>query len=345
MGIFYKLLLPIVFFLIIAILNIDPVLAYACLVIATLLSLYLLNIIITPRTFNFLSTKAFLKSQADIYFIGSSRIFSTFNPDIIEEYTRGLSVYTFGNNSQNFTLSSYMVQELIKIHKPKIIFIDSYFIRNSYLKNTMMTETYYQAVLTALNRKQRKEFAKLYKNDDSPLSILKDILSYKESSSINLQSLMTNDNHMNINKGFLPITEYRDEPTPGYDFVPEDTKFKNIRTPKRKPIHSQYKREVLYLMKLAFDNDIKLFFIDIPIYSEDLSREVSSCEYSNYLSYFAKKTKQNIKVINLNKHIEDLDLNFDDFDDSLHLMESGSTAISHYIGEILEEYIITNIIN
>ncbi|MBR5799789.1 MAG: hypothetical protein IKY23_06975 [Lachnospiraceae bacterium] len=65
-------------------------------------------------------------NSLDLVFIGSSQVFSTIMPSVLEEET-GLSSYVFAGNEQPFSISYYYIMEALKYQNPKAIVLETTF--------------------------------------------------------------------------------------------------------------------------------------------------------------------------------------------------------------------------
>lgn len=66
------------------------------------------------------------KESLDIVFVGSSQVFSTIMPAVLQQ-EQGLNSYVFAGNEQTFSISYYYIMEALKYQKPKAVVLETTF--------------------------------------------------------------------------------------------------------------------------------------------------------------------------------------------------------------------------
>lgn len=299
--------------------------------------LFKLGILLEPFSTGKASIRQAFREENDIYFVGSSHVFCSYNPIHIQNRTR-FNVGMASSNGQPPIGSYYIIKKLLKKKSTEIIYLDIYmFTRNSsklgphneVLDTLSIFERYNYLKMLNKQRKEKLGFDYLF-------NLTKYHSNWKRSGLIkanwnNIASYIglkySRESHPY--KGYYPFTKAQGNKKL-LKQIPDDWFVKNLKSNMIFPIE-YYKEEIL--VKLFIQSKAlkkKLILIDAPYYSaKDNRGEV------NYIKMLANK--HSIDFIDFNEKYEELGLSKSDFKDTDHTNKYGALKLSNYFTRLLNK--------
>lgn len=275
------------------------------------------------------------KENLDLVFLGSSHAYRSFDPEIFDSKL-GISSFNMGHSSQNPVDSYYVLKEVLKYQKPKVVVFEQYFVIAEGEDTDFISATYtYDYLSPSLNKLKClldefkvKEYPKAIflsirdKNNWSNLKIIKDniVREFKL-----LSQLFSGHEEREVPKKSLTGEYYK-----GLGYVSNDgvvsekeltveNKFKDYNGPNWNQKKLQYDNKVIELCK---ENNIKIIMITAPLPPSSLKLIKNYDEIHNKYQEIADKNGVeylDYNYINMDKNMF-TDRNFKDAD---HLNTSG----------------------
>lgn len=279
-----------------------------------------------------------VESKSNIYVVGSSHVYWAYDPIEIEKVS-GLPANIASNSSQTLEQSYFIIKKLIKKPETKVIFLETYMIKDEERRNTESIS--FNLAYDYLSFLDRIEVSKYY-FDKYDFKYIFNFYKYHQNwkkSSIIKENLRNKKRQLGLEftrsyhplKGFVPHKNRKpDLNKNGYKKIPFDYFNKNLEVTNERKIHPQYEIILNELFEECKKRDIKLVLITSPFYYQNVSAELT-CEYSNYISKIAKQ--HNSHLINFNYLYEELNLKRSHFKDSGHLNKYGAALMGKYIGK------------
>lgn len=268
------------------------------------------------------------KKNIDVFFVGSSRIYYTISPmEIWDKY--GIISYDRGSSGQFYKHSYLFMEEIFKLHKPKLIVFDIGTFTTQYRTNLI------NFILSTLP------------NNFTKIKFYYDFygLSPEFYTNINIYSLFhtrwkelnmfdfTDENFWKGRYSGSYVNGYR------WDKL-------HLINQQKKNIYSTYdtikfNNDVLIyakkMVKLAKDNNAQILFINMP-------HSIGKISYSHSRTFAEVAKENNFNFIDYNIMYNELNLDFNkDFRDYSHINLYGSRKVmDHLIPYIIEHYNIPN---
>ena len=274
----------------------------------------------------------------DIFFFSNSYIYTAFDPLLLKSLTGNNSIH-FGTPSRRFCFEPYIINEVLKIKKPKLVVVD---ISTTSMKTPRREkDVFYNEQAISSFELSLPKLKQIYFFDDK---YKKEILLKTSSQFTNIVYQLTGENKFN-NKhkakngkilGFEPLT--RQHPNfikTKYEYDSLYANPLNLKSNLSKSIDSLTLKELNHIIDY-FKNDtsIELLFIS--------SVKVNSIDENDLFIDLIKSKIHGIKNINMlemnlhsNKKI--LNLKFDDFYNSSHLMLTGAYKITNFFSSYLKQ--------
>ncbi len=264
----------------------------------------------------------------DVFFYGSSKSYSSFNPRVFKDVLN-MGSFNFGNNGQRLPTTSFVLTETIKAQKPKLAILELY---NQSLKspNTKENISFQFNTYDAFGLSVNKMVHSWNKFSLKELFLLynKTIRNHKGWKTISTNSIdeqntsyLKEENNgyrgwqytVKNAKSYLPLSLKRDsEKIKNSDKLSKD-QIKNIK-------------ESIAILKT---NKIPALFITAPSLRELKNRTYPILSQS--ISTFLED--KNVKYLDLNFHIDSIGLRPQDFRDKIHLNNNGANKVSEYLAK------------
>jgi len=279
------------------------------------------------------------KDDIDILFLGSSHVYTAYNPLIINNVTK-LVTYNLGSDGQRLPITNLVFEKVIKHSKPKLAIVEIYEPSLKYPKENKVQGFQLRALdhISNFSIKKLKKTIKTYDKKEflgvySPL-----IRNHRSWNKLNFLQLNREDSlnnpHYFYYNGFF-----------GRDYVLSENNekfktFKNIEidTNLSKKLISKIDRKTIKeFVNIANENGIKVLVITSPYLR---------ARYEDYPFFDALNrvcSQLNVPYLNLNNYYNEMNLEFYDFSDPLHLNSYGAYKASHFIADyIAKNYILQN---
>lgn len=274
------------------------------------------------------------QSDIDVLFIGSSHVFTSTIPSVIDEKTKAIS-YNLGTDGLRLELSSVVLEEALKHTKPKVVAVEVFRGSVAAIETDKSRGFQLRALDFASNTSGRK------------LKMAREIYEFNELTGVYSPLLR---NHSNWNqakffsldrqKKFNPANNLFDHGYIGSFIAVKDStkeKYKDFRTTPQKTrkapsffkeIHHE---EFKYLAGLAEKFGFELFLYTAP----DLRFPWVNGQLFDEIQSVADT--YGFKYLNQNLYFDELDLKTTDFKDASHLNFYGALKSSALLGEFIAE--------
>ena len=302
--------------------------------------LLIVELLLVPMDINKTAVHTGLKSNDNVYIVGSSHVYWAFDPQEIEKIS-GLKTSLVGSSSQTFEESYFIIKKLIKKPETKIIFLETYMIQDVEYKD--VTDSSFSYVFDYFNFIDRLSVSKYYLNKYDVQTIFNFYKYHNNWKDFNIikENIKNSKKFMEIEfsrnyhpfKGFVPHENRSpDLDEGGYKKIPDDYFYKNLVVKGERKINSKYEKMLDELFELCKQRNIRLVLITSLFYFQNQSAIYTST-YSNYLSKIAEKN--NSYLINFNYIYTELKLDRTHFKDSGHLNKYGAKIMGNFIGNYL----------
>jgi Icc-related predicted phosphoesterase len=281
----------------------------------------------TRKTFNTLSSK----TNIDVIFYGSSRSFRTFNPLIIDAYSKTIS-FNLGGEAQRVPITDLILEESLRKTKPKLAILEIHNYSIKFPEDTKRKGVQLRSLdfvsyhsINKLNNVLKyytpKELLGVY----SPL--IRNHKKWKYVHFLNLdRSIKTIDY---FNRGYLgSMNKFNDDDEKFIEFNSESI------TPKRgnKTITEEDKKNILNFILLAKQNNVDVLIVSAP----DMRSKYHNYTFFDELNSICNE--QGVNYINFNDYYKELNIGYDDFEDPGHLNIYGSLKTSVFLSNYINEH-------
>ncbi|WP_071025486.1 hypothetical protein [Peptoniphilus raoultii] len=257
----------------------------------------------------------------NLMFFGTSHSYCSFNPLLIYSNT-GLKSYVLASQQQPLKANYYYMKEALNRDNPEIFFVDIESLISFINEDDSVIHSYTDYLPMSLNK----------------IKMIFDIVPQKARGHALIPLIKYHDRWAELKDedfGFDPAS-YHDY-LRGYVFLKgSSSKFKNekiktdkniLKPKKPKALGDSYKSENLkYLdkiVKLAGNNNVRLYFLKTPIYNEE--------PYKEALRFWKNELKKrNLYFIDFNEFKNDMNLTKEDFYDSSHLNYLGAEKFNKF---------------
>ncbi|SEL83816.1 hypothetical protein SAMN04488008_10624 [Maribacter orientalis] len=270
--------------------------------------------------------------EYEVYFYGSSKSYSTFNPRIFNEVLE-INSFNFGNNGQRLPTTKFVLEETLKKQKPKLLVIELYSesIGSAYSKKNISNQfTSYDAFPFSINKLQHAK-------EDFPLKELPFLF------------IKTFRNH----QGWKTLKENKIDAQKNVNLVEENNGYRgwqySVKDAKKyaplfavKNMKSNIGEDILDLnQKYNLDQIISVtekyripvLFVTAPSLRElkNKSYSIFSTSLNNYLR------SKNQKYLDINYKINSIQLTPHDFRDVIHLNNNGANKVSEFLAKFINK--------
>jgi len=276
------------------------------------------------------------ENNVDILFLGSSHMFASINPYVIDKNTRSIS-FNLGTDGLRLQFTSIMLEEALKTTKPKLVVVEVF--RGSVSKiETEVSKGFQLRGLDFVSNFSLNKFDRVKENflfSEYPgvySRLLRNHSSWSEKDFLNLNR----EFQINLNKNLyysgyfgarIRLSDELRNQYSGFRLKERkiDTTFNFL-----KPI---YLNELERLVQLSRVHGFELLLMTAP--------DLRASEVNNYLytqlSAFADENELNYLNLSSNEKFDELDISFDDFKDASHLNLNGGEKVSQYLSEYINE--------
>lgn len=267
-----------------------------------------------------------------IFFYGSSKSFSSYNPRVFNELL-GVNSFNFGSSAQRMPLTNFVIKETLKKQKPKLLVIDLYDVtlKSAFDKKII---SYQLSCLDAFDFNFNKlEYALIELSPSDYLNLfVKAIRNHKgwkniETNGIDDQKTIYLKEEVNGYRGWQYRAKGRENYVPLYT---------NKSKSKRKYIlNNNQENNLRALLTTLNSYDVPYIFVTAPSLKELKNNKHDDFVYS--IKTFLKL--YNTDYIDLNTHAQAMGITIDDFRDITHLNNVGANKVSEYLAKLIyKEY-------
>ena len=273
-------------------------------------------------------------SDVDVLFIGSSHVFTSTIPGVVDSYTKANS-FNFGSDGLRLELSSVVVEEALKKCKPKLVAIEVF--RGSVAEiETDVSKGFQLRALdfvSNLTYRKLKRVSQIYQPREYLAVYSSLIRNHKNWPTLNYKSLYRGleiDPRKNFfDRGYMGVYSSI------HDSLAEDFKFFRDVLPQSSKADPYFRaihiEEIKYLKELSENHDFELLFYTAPdLWYPWVNKQL-------YLELDSLVNQYNIPYLNENEYYEQMDLKIQDFKDASHLNFYGAIKSSKLLGDFIYE--------
>ena len=268
----------------------------------------------------------------DIFFYGSSKSYSSFNPRVFSEKL-GINSYNFGHNGQRLKTTAFILEETLKKQQPELLVIEVYYqsIKSPISKeNVSFQFSSYDAFKMSPN-KFRHSFQEFVPKD-LPYLFIKTLRNHQGWKSLEKNKTDEQDNSYLIEEN----NGYR-----GWQYLVKDAKkYSPLESPiiqdgKKGKLEQDQKDNLEYFLSTVKEMNVPKLFVTAPSLQDLKDKNYAS--FSNALTIYFKETGSS--YLDLNKKVDSIGLTAKDFRDEIHLNNNGANKVSEYLAKwIYEKY-------
>lgn len=271
-------------------------------------------------------------NNIDMFFIGSSQTYSTFDSKLIEDRLN-INVYGLSVAGQKFSQSYYLLREALKYDNPKVVIFETYSLFNSTKNNTQMNSRVSQNMRWSNNKKEYliNEFGYLklienyipllrfHNNYNNPKIISKNLKNY------GVETKIWDNYYRGYLKNKKTISSYKYK-----KYLKEKNDTASVNT----PYYDLYNKQLDYFnmcLDLCEKNNIKVILVKTPVIPYVGSIEKYSNDYASIIEDISKK--RGINYIDYNFLVKQLDINYHHYRNINHVNDVGAQIISNHFIE------------
>lgn len=247
------------------------------------------------------------KGSIDVLAIGNSDLFSGFNP-LQLWHEKGITSYAAGASMQNMSSTYYMLEEILKYQKPKVLILelDNFFEERGKDNKAEAKDNTYRTCYPLFRY--------------TPLWNQLKNKSYVQKNSANARTVM---------RGYYYKTEVLANDK-GYSYMGKDDS-------KREKMVQYTEKYFPKIMQLAQKNNCQVIFLCFP------SRTSWNYRKHNTVASYAKKYQVPYLDLNTDDYGTQFNWKTDTRDAGNHLNHSGATKMTKFLGDYLtEHYLLTD---
>lgn len=239
------------------------------------------------------------KNSLDVVYIGGSAAFVYYEPLLAyEEY--GISSYVFGANTIQPELYKYLVGEVLKRQKPKLIILDARAFEYRDRKQAP-TEVAYRNTLTGTPiSKEKYEFVEEYVRPK--LNLYNTLPYYLDF--IKFHSTSSEERYTVIESMQMMLNKYH-HPYKGFYFVPriQSQTPLDYRTDKETPMSDETNKILDDLLSYLKEQDVEVLFVVAPYIEKEIHKE-----NFNYVERIV--SENGFTFIDANDYVDEMNINF-----------------------------------
>ncbi|MDC7996794.1 hypothetical protein [Gilvibacter sediminis] len=299
---------------------------------------YLNRVFATDHKFH--NTKAAFEqtianNEVDVLFIGSSHVFTSTIPSVIDKHTKSRS-FNFGSDGLRLELSSVILEEALKSCAPKLVAVEIFRgsladIETDVSKGFQLRAFDFASNTSWLKFRRCWDIYNLNELSGVYSPFLRNHKDWYKQDYIDLDRRLEIDPYLNFfDRGYMGAYKTLN------DSLSEVYKDFKIITPVVKKaenfIKPKHIAELELLVELSKKHDFELLLYTVP----DL--RYPWVNYQMYEELIALANKYDVRYINQNQFYEQLDLKRSDFKDASHLNFYGALKSSNHLGQYINEY-------
>ncbi|MCW8980672.1 MAG: hypothetical protein OQJ83_04740 [Altibacter sp.] len=272
--------------------------------------------------------------EVDVFFCGSSHVFTAFNPEIIDKELH-LNSINLGSGAQNLETTAFLLSDILERYNPKLIVLDV-FPGNNYHLNAPTAKGFQLEVFDNLENNLKK------------LKYLRSIYSIREFSSVLSPTIRNhkdwNDKLFNRNGNTKAAAEFVRGYTnnPGHHVKDESkNSFRDFNTKTfvydtvSGSLPERVKELILQIHSLTAEKNVELMFVSTPYL--DWYKDPNGNYYEFTAAIKEMSDSLDIPYLNFNKQYDALPLEFSDFKDVAHVNSIGAEKVSMFFASYLKE--------
>jgi hypothetical protein len=313
---------------------------FTFLVLFVVVFFYLNKVFITQNKFvnsyeDYLSLAK--KTNIDVVFYGNSLSYRVYNPLIINNKCKTIS-YNLGSSGFNMSLTDILLKESLKHNKPKLIVLSSDDGAYKKLKDKKRKGFQLHAIdyIPNYTINKLKKITSVYDKNEY-LGVLSPLLrNHKKWYNKKYFNLSRRKNH----KGSKKENFYHSGYLAYFDEINDEkiTKHFNsfIKTEKKEYVYgnAMTNKQIKHLsnfITIANKNDIDVLVLTAPMLNAIYA------DNKFYSSLEKVCDSLNVKYLNINKHYKELKYNLTDFQDVIHVNNSGSIKASNFLANYIND--------
>ena len=266
------------------------------------------------------------KDSIDVVYIGASNAYAHFNT-VLAYKLYGFTTGMLSADSQEFSLTKYLIKEASKYQKPSLYIVDIARLANDFNSNEDIRRTT-DSMKFSNNRIEAIKYALSYRKNVKTTDYINFVFSFlmyhNRYKDLSIQDFNVSER---LYKGYL-FSEYNAKTEPLEEYIWSEN---------MQPLQAQNKEVLIDLLNYIKNNDINILFV-VP------KRHYTE-ENNERLNYAIKIIKDNgFNVINFNTLQELKNIDFQtDFYNNGHLNVYGATKYTLYFGEyLMKNYYLNN---
>lgn len=259
------------------------------------------------------------KDDFDIFFLGSSHSYCSFNPLLIYENT-GFKSYVLASQLQPFKATYYYLKEVLKRDEPKIIFVDIHGLVYKIDEDDSVVHSYLDYIpMNNIKLDMIVKIVPLKYKSQSLLPLIKyhDRWSELKDEDFNVKS----SDYKDYLRGYVLLKGTSST------FIKNNYNMCSNKNMIENALDKSYlatnKKFFLKMISLCQKKDIRLIFVKTPIFDEK--------DFADNINYWEKQiTGKGIEFIDFNNYKKEIGLVNTDFYDFYHLNSSGSQKFNKF---------------
>ena len=270
-----------------------------------------------------------LEDENDILFVGSSHVFTAVDVNYLENKTNA-NVFLLATPSQNISQSYYLIKEFLKHKKPKLLFLETYSLKE-YVGDDFVSHSAYDGIKLSKTKIEAAYDASFHDSINDLYtfsSLIIPLFKYHNrwNGDLTKQDFEYFDNTV-LNKG-------SEIPTANSEFTPTDLEFIDYNLSKineKTVLNPDIESKLKAIIQLCAQNNIKLVLFSTPYLAHHGYSVGNQIKNINYLKSIIKN--DHVKYLDFNLLYKEIDISYSDYIDSHHLNYNGAKKVNAYLGE------------
>jgi len=274
-----------------------------------------------------------LEEENDILFLGSSHVYSTIDTDYLDN-TLNANTFLLATPSQNISQSYYLLKEFISEKKPKLVFLETYSLKNN-VGGKFAVHAAYDGLKLSTNKIEAAYYSS---RTDSVFntSLFAGILfpTYEYHNRWNgelSEKDFTYFDKANVNKG-SEITQVNSKHVKKSKTIHIDYGVSKIK--EMDSLEQNTQKSLDKIVSLCEENNIQLVLFSTPFIAHTGFSVEKHTKTLNYLKDLYKS--KSIKYLDFNKHYKDLNMSYADFKDGHHLNSQGAKKVNTFLANYVK---------
>lgn len=274
-------------------------------------------------------------NEVDVLFIGSSHVFTSTIPSVIDQHTKSRS-FNFGSDGLRLELSSVILEEALKSCKPKLVAVEIFRgsladIETDVSKGFQLRAFDFASNNSWLKFRRSWNIYNLNELSGAYSPLVRNHKDWYRQDFIDLDRRLEIDPYLNFfDRGYMGVYKTLN------DSLAEVYKDFKVLKPESRPEESEFKpihiAEIKLLVELSKKHDFELLLYTVP----DL--RYPWVNYQMYEELIELADQYGVRYINQNLYYEQLDLKRSDFKDASHLNFYGALKSSNHLGQYIKKH-------